>query len=492
MAAKTYIPVIETIQSIHISDSIKTEIANLYEITEKTTKQVERKREQHSGGRESEQVEEEPPNDFREIDIYPNANEVTYPDTPYLRPNIVDRAYDSINQYLDIQFRLLREDFVRPLRQGICQYLKDPNVKKIDDVKIYRVIRFLCMENVNEQNCFRIQFDFREKKRQINFEQSRRFIFGSLLCFTCDNFVSILFGKVVQRDIKDLEKSQLIVGFDENVVLPANILEQNFLMVESSILFEPYFHVLKVLKTMESDHFPMERYIIKVQTDLKPPEYLLNIDPQYYTIEDETFWPLDWDNRKFYDLNESQEKAFEAALTQEFTIIQGPPGTGKTFLGLKIAQTLIKNYAVWYRSSPILVICFKNHALDQFLEGLLGTTEKIIRVGGQSKNEMLTHFNIKYRRGEYSNQAVGQKGREVRSLLTKIKEINECLRMIEEGKSIMHFDNFHSAIPGFKNSTFSKLQTHQLLDWLFNGIDRRNVQERMQTNDFLVSLNSYL
>ena len=40
---------------------------------------------------------------------------------------------------------------------------------------------------------------------------------------------------------------------------------------------------------------------------------------------------------------------------------------------------------------PILVICFTNHALDQFLGGLLdaGITEGLIRVGGQSKSERL-------------------------------------------------------------------------------------------------------
>lgn len=71
-------------------------------------------------------------------------------------------------------------------------------------------------------------------------------------------------------------------------------------------------------------------------------------------------------------LDASQTAAFYAALTQKLTVIQGPPGTGKTYLGLRIVQTLLHNSKYWssaaIEKSPILVICYTNHALDQFLE----------------------------------------------------------------------------------------------------------------------------
>ena len=88
-------------------------------------------------------------------------------------------------------------------------------------------------------------------------------------------------------------------------------------------------------------------------------------------------------------LNQSQLKAIQAALTKEFVVIQGPPGTGKTYVGLKIVQALLKNQKYWRGcdqqtparvlldepvekrtvGSPMLVVCYTNHALDQFLEG---------------------------------------------------------------------------------------------------------------------------
>ena len=46
--------------------------------------------------------------------------------------------------------------------------------------------------------------------------------------------------------------------------------------------------------------------------------------------------------------------------------------SGKTYTGLKIAQALLTNQEVWkgvFDSSPMLVVCYTNHALDQFLEG---------------------------------------------------------------------------------------------------------------------------
>lgn len=44
---------------------------------------------------------------------------------------------------------------------------------------------------------------------------------------------------------------------------------------------------------------------------------------------------------------------------------------GKTYVGLKIAKALLKNHRVWSANSPMLVVCYTNHALDQFLEGTM-------------------------------------------------------------------------------------------------------------------------
>lgn len=99
---------------------------------------------------------------------------------------------------------------------------------------------------------------------------------------------------------------------------------------------------------------------------------------------------------EFLGLDPSQAEALYGALTQKLAIIQGPPGTGKTFLGLKIVEILLRNKSFWNTDvpAPILVICYTNHALDQFLEGIMKFTKKIVRLGGRSKCEHLKMFSL--------------------------------------------------------------------------------------------------
>jgi superfamily II DNA or RNA helicase len=80
-------------------------------------------------------------------------------------------------------------------------------------------------------------------------------------------------------------------------------------------------------------------------------------------------------------MDESQMNSLKQALTKEFAIIQGPPGTGKTFVGLKVMRALLDNASLRTTTTrkPILVVCYTNHALDQFLEGVLRFEEKIVR-----------------------------------------------------------------------------------------------------------------
>lgn len=103
-------------------------------------------------------------------------------------------------------------------------------------------------------------------------------------------------------------------------------------------------------------------------------------------------------------LDPSQCAALYAALTQKVSVIQGPPGTGKTYLGLRIVQTLLQNKKFWFdgknfsERSPILVVCYTNHALDQFLEGILKFTRRIVRIGGQSKCPVLEPYSLMARK----------------------------------------------------------------------------------------------
>ncbi|KAG7275583.1 hypothetical protein CRUP_006728 [Coryphaenoides rupestris] len=66
---------------------------------------------------------------------------------PYLRPNITTRQHANVETYLDTHFRLLREDFVRPLREGIQKLIwsgldmrmnaEELKRQRFDDISVY-------------------------------------------------------------------------------------------------------------------------------------------------------------------------------------------------------------------------------------------------------------------------------------------------------------------------------------------------------------------
>ncbi|CAH0548130.1 unnamed protein product [Brassicogethes aeneus] len=467
---------VEKEHKIHISDFIKVNIESLSDTIEERIKEIESKKQVLKADPTYEEVYVPPPDDYRDINIYPSGEEITNPRrTFFLNKNRSVGKYGSVSEYLDVQFRLLREDFVAPLREAVCSYLEQKG-EKITTVKFYQNVQFLNMESVNEAQCFRLQFDFQtgRQKRKVDYAQSKRFMFGSLLCFTQDNFKTIIFGKVAQRDTKDLDKGQLIVGIEFGVPN-----KKPYLMLECEVFFEPYYQVLTVLQQMDFNDFPMKRYLVDVESDVRKPEYLINSEqPIYYTINCKKISPLNFEEKNVYDLNESQLKAFKAALKKELAIIQGPPGTGKTYVGLKIVETLLANHHAWYKRSPILLICYTNHALDQFLEGVVRFTHQILRIGGQSKNEALAKFNIRHKQHENKNEnAVGQTRIYLSYIVGQIKQKNGLLKEVESFNKVMLFEHFKEIIPNYEGTWFATASNNDLIRWLMEAKPAHNVEE---------------
>jgi hypothetical protein len=74
----------------------------------------------------------------------------------------------------------------------------------------------------------------------------------------------------------------------------------------------------------------------------------------------------------------------------------------------------------------ILIVCYTNHALDQFLMGLLRHTKSIVRFGSQSKNETLDVFNVKNldveKAGSHQQQSLK---REQQKLLERFEKMQQ-------------------------------------------------------------------
>ncbi|XP_026856434.2 NFX1-type zinc finger-containing protein 1 [Electrophorus electricus] len=355
--------------------------------------------------------------DFRSMAVYPTPEEFHQDQKPLLRPNVMWQSYPSAHIYLDTHFRLLREDFVRPLREGIRQLLESQHdesgepmrKRRFDDIRVYfdtRVIVPLCTPS---GIAYKVQFDPRPLQF-VRWENSKRLLYGSLVCLSMDNFETFLFATVADRDPKKLSEGHVQLCFSRES--QAELLEiktsHSFLMVETTAYFEAYRYVLEGLQEQEEDELPFQRYIVECNPDVHPPEYLTRFVRAYdlscVAAEDhrdsiKPFNPLQpdaWPTEEQLGLDESQLQALKLALTKELAIIQGPPGTGKTYVGLKIAQALLENSMAWSNSSPMLVVCYTNHALDQFLEGIHSFLKKgIVRVGGRSNSEILKHFSLR-------------------------------------------------------------------------------------------------
>ena len=127
---------------------------------------------------------------------------------PFLRRNKVDGSYHDAEHYLDVQFRLLREDFVRPLREGIAKLLERIGSAKIgalQDIRVYKDVQLLypvCNSNGLQ---YKVKFDNTNLKK-VRWENSKRLIFGSLMCLSKDKFGSFVFATVANRDLKDLKQ----------------------------------------------------------------------------------------------------------------------------------------------------------------------------------------------------------------------------------------------------------------------------------------------
>lgn len=188
-----------------------------------------------------------------------------------------------------------------------------------------------------------------------------------------------------------------------------------------------------------------------------------------YTIEDPnkeeiayTVLSKDWP--KAYDMDHSQMDAYTLALTREFAVIQGPPGTGKTFIGIKIATTLLKNLSL--EGTPMLIICYTNHALDQFLEGVLEVTNNIVRLGSQSKSKILEPYNLKCMRGRMKSKyshLYGSKRSElekiVRSMTEIQTEIQKCEKEVLTYKSVKKY---------LKGNELKSNKEDPILPWLLD------------------------
>lgn len=345
---------------------------------------------------------------YQEMPILPTSAEMIGHCAFEVQENM--QTYEKCVDYIQTHFMLLREDYIEPLRAGIKLFMQGRHSPK--DLHVYTGVKVVGVLSTWEGLVYRIELR-PEETRKINWEKSKQLMYGSLLCFSDDDFSSLIWATVWRRDPSLISgKAQLDIRlpFDpwDDRLSPGKM----FCCIENvTIYFEAYRHVLIALQNMRAADVPFQQTLLTPQPDALPPTYLKeetdmfhfhNVFSNCEKADAEVAAPksfrilAEWPPalRQALDLDPSQLDAVQHALTHQMALIQGPPGTGKTFVGLKIVQALLDNTRN-LRHSPILVVCFTNHALDQFLEGIFKFCESIVRIGSRSKSEQMMRRNLK-------------------------------------------------------------------------------------------------
>ena len=144
------------------------------------------------------------------------------------------------------------------------------------------------------------------------------------------------------------------------------------------------------------------------------------------------------------------------------------------------------------RHKPILMICYTNHALDQFLEYCIkecGIKTGVVRVGGQCKSESLEQFllkNIKFslRNARKIDHNIHFRIRDCRSTLTGLSDlIKRYTSLIEKSYSFVLSAAQFISIAKENQIIFVGVETNEkLLKWL--GLIENDVFDFVTSRDF--------
>ncbi|PVH68320.1 P-loop containing nucleoside triphosphate hydrolase protein [Cadophora sp. DSE1049] len=436
--------------------------------------------------------------DITKIKILPTGDEIRSNRVEFLPSTNPDQPHfltDPAGRHLDTHFRLLRHDIFGVLKEALGGLLtaidNDPTLLSnpklnLGDVRIYSYpdaqIRFVSYDH---RRGFEAQISFPQlpslrrmppAERRTWWEESRRLEEGTLLCFVSlkDAESSILLFTVSEKCIagKDFnlssENHQSTIAaklatynqVDMESVIESSCHNTRGALIEfPGVLLATFVPILENLQNMQrQSRLPFRQWILPERIganrnispvlDIPPPLYArgtqftfslnailknsdgdLNLSPN--TPIDDPAMIDELEART--SLDRGQCRALVAALFREFAYIQGPPGTGKSYLGVHLMRVLLscKSEA---SLGPIIVVCYTNHALDQFLEHLAAVgIEKIIRIGGRSQSTVLEGKNL-----SIVSQDEAKTGTERYLLATTYTSLEEVEKSISKQLRFLH------------------------------------------------------
>lgn len=352
--------------------------------------------------------------DFRDIKILPTADEFTSTERPFYRTAdaVASTELDvRAAVHLDNQFRLLRENLLGELRsdfqvatgqkKGSRKNFVIPGLQ-LEGVECGQISRrkACCLKLTCEKDIPQMARLKTSTERNRYVKDNKNFIrHQSFGCLIADGHV--LAFATVERDETLLARSPPIIvlriedtePFVKVLLAGKRSQDLSFVQVDTAVFaYEP---ILKCLQKITE--LPLKEQIV----DLLPGSSMVEAGVMPADILDRIQSDCQKDLRdvlnirKSVKLDQPQADSLITGLTKRVSLIQGPPGTGKSFIGALLAKAIHD-----YTKETILVLCYTNHALDQFLEDLLDigiSPDSIVRLGSKStqRTKQLNMFEQK-------------------------------------------------------------------------------------------------
>ncbi|KAJ5915677.1 hypothetical protein N7466_011610 [Penicillium verhagenii] len=491
--------------------------------------------------------------DISQIQIFPTHGEIVsdnaeyLPSTNFLQPHFIA---DPLQRYIDSTFRLLRHDIFGSAKDVLRDLMQQDSLSRIQyfsgkdtQAHIYQnaQVRQIFINDKNELEAivsFSTPPQLRTKTTNEQcrwWQDSSRLEEGSLVCFLVSQGTHrrIIFLEVSvknaakdrnQLDVKEWHKSCLV-----SAKSPPSITVKLAACLENELVFLGQLFSEKVVGVLADFHglipatfAPILKNLQRIQAegDLAFRRWILPgrkndqngqiIPPPAYARKPGFIFPLtsiassgaedialdpsspgNIDILKLQaetGLDPGQCRGLIAALSREYALIQGPPGTGKSYLGVKLVQALLeikKNADL----GPILVICYTNHALDQFLKHLLDVDiQRIIRIGGRSQATELESKNLRVvskgiEKTRVESQTLGMSYGDLEDCMSNAGYAMKPLHRSRNGLSWDAMDNFlyrkwptmHRQLVQPNPDGFTPVTEDKLLNWL--GVKSMNPKE---------------
>eukprot|EP01050_Picozoa_sp_SAG11_P007701 SAG11_NODE_651_length_7926_cov_2.465057_1_plen_2511_part_00 len=330
--------------------------------------------------------------DWTEIPLIVTEAELRAPDSNVLLPVKTHGAYSSLAAYFETYFRLLREDCFSSLKRGIDAWFAgtlDPRDMTVHTAVELSSIVVPPTAASGTVLALKLQSSIVGKAP----------MFGNLMAISATRgdlrrpVWATIANAGRDNDTDQAHKSGVLfvqLCSDLNEQNDAQVVEMLFtagcVVAESPTFYRAYEPVLRSMQTMEHEEFPFTEEIVNVEAAAAVESIVVQqattIDPAVVFDDVQSRCDMQMFRRDLRHqdattastLDRSQLDAVEHALAHRVSVIQGPPGAGKTFIGIKLLQLLLSmktsdGNAVVDR--PILVLTYKNHALDDFLNECL-------------------------------------------------------------------------------------------------------------------------